>query len=349
MLVPNRHESTDNYRYGFQGQEKDDEIKGEGNSYHAEFWQYDSRIGRRWNPDPIVKTHESPYAAFANNPIWFTDRNGADTTKVAHIKPLLERMGHLSNEMDKVGKQIQESLKILKDVENIVDEHSAWSIALGTISGGLGSIMMEGDYLLGGTADKVDKMYADFEQLQGQFEALFNEYDQIKGYLKIKLGSSEAIQLESTGIEKNSSGVGTGVMAIAMATINKNSNTSKSNFAIYEFDIDGEKFKFGVADATRVTKSDIDVKRPNGSVETIKSGTPVRIYAQYRAALSMSNDVKVSYTTHENTTKLHIKQIEDRTVWKWFQKNGYVPDGNSAHAKKWKKPQQSFFKFKKLK
>ncbi|RXR28859.1 hypothetical protein EQG68_13550, partial [Flavobacterium piscinae] len=32
MLIPNRFESIDDYRYGFQGQEKDDELKGEGNS-----------------------------------------------------------------------------------------------------------------------------------------------------------------------------------------------------------------------------------------------------------------------------------------------------------------------------
>ena len=55
------------YSYGFNGQEKDDEIAGEGNSYTAEFWQYDSRLGRRWNIDPVVKYHESPYACFANN------------------------------------------------------------------------------------------------------------------------------------------------------------------------------------------------------------------------------------------------------------------------------------------
>ncbi len=70
------------YRYGAQGQEKDDEIKGEGNSYTAEFWQYDSRLGRRWNVDPVVKEHESPYVAFANNPIWFVDPSGADTINV---------------------------------------------------------------------------------------------------------------------------------------------------------------------------------------------------------------------------------------------------------------------------
>lgn len=64
---------------------KDDEISGAGNSYTAEFWQYDGRLGRRWNPDPIVKHHESPYAALGNNPIWFIDPNGADTTIVGSI------------------------------------------------------------------------------------------------------------------------------------------------------------------------------------------------------------------------------------------------------------------------
>jgi len=31
MLLPNRHANTSDYRYGFQGQELDNEIKGEGN------------------------------------------------------------------------------------------------------------------------------------------------------------------------------------------------------------------------------------------------------------------------------------------------------------------------------
>ena len=29
--------------------------------------------------DPVIKYHESPYVAFANNPIWLIDPNGADT------------------------------------------------------------------------------------------------------------------------------------------------------------------------------------------------------------------------------------------------------------------------------
>lgn len=35
MLLQKCHGSVDDYRYGFQGQEKDDEIKGEGNSPYA--------------------------------------------------------------------------------------------------------------------------------------------------------------------------------------------------------------------------------------------------------------------------------------------------------------------------
>ena len=58
------------------------EIKGVGNSYTAEFWEYDPRLGRRWNVDPIVKYHESPYATFGNNPIINIDPNGADTINI---------------------------------------------------------------------------------------------------------------------------------------------------------------------------------------------------------------------------------------------------------------------------
>lgn len=65
------------YRYGFNGEEKDDEIAGSGNHYTTEWRELDPRIGGRWwSPDPIVKPWESPYAGFANNPIFFSDPEG---------------------------------------------------------------------------------------------------------------------------------------------------------------------------------------------------------------------------------------------------------------------------------
>ena len=53
---------------------------GEVANFTAEFWQYDSRLGRRWNVDPVFKEYESPYACFAGNPVWFADDRGLDTS-----------------------------------------------------------------------------------------------------------------------------------------------------------------------------------------------------------------------------------------------------------------------------
>jgi RHS repeat-associated protein len=68
MLLPKRHGAVDSYRYGFQGQEKDDEIKGEGNSVNYKFRMHDPRLGRFFAPDPIesIYSWNSPYA-FSNN------------------------------------------------------------------------------------------------------------------------------------------------------------------------------------------------------------------------------------------------------------------------------------------
>jgi hypothetical protein len=78
--MESRSVSSEAYRFGFNGMEKDPEITGqEGSHYTAPFWEYDTRIARRWNVKTVVKFHENSYAAFANNPIWFVVPIGADT------------------------------------------------------------------------------------------------------------------------------------------------------------------------------------------------------------------------------------------------------------------------------
>ena len=69
-----RSYSSSSYRYGMNTQEKVEEL-GSGH-YTALFWEFDSRTGRRWNIDPIMKSWESPYATFSNNPIVNNDPNG---------------------------------------------------------------------------------------------------------------------------------------------------------------------------------------------------------------------------------------------------------------------------------
>jgi hypothetical protein len=76
MGMPGRKYSEGEYRYGFNGQEKSTEIDPTGNSMTAEFWQYDARIGRRWNVDPEQLEYESPYAINRNNPVVISDSEG---------------------------------------------------------------------------------------------------------------------------------------------------------------------------------------------------------------------------------------------------------------------------------
>lgn len=79
MELPGRNFSASiGYRYSINGQEKTPEIAP--NTTTAEFWQYDSRIIRRWNVDPVQKEWESPYLCFSGNPIWLSDRKGDNAT-----------------------------------------------------------------------------------------------------------------------------------------------------------------------------------------------------------------------------------------------------------------------------
>ena len=78
MLMSYRSFSSPVYRYGFNGQEKDDEVSGSGNTNTAEYWEYDTRLGRRWNIDPVIKVWESSYACFSNSPVLVGDIKGND-------------------------------------------------------------------------------------------------------------------------------------------------------------------------------------------------------------------------------------------------------------------------------
>ena len=76
------------YRFAFNGKEKDDEVKGAGNSIAFEARIYDPRLGRFLSVDPWSKEYpwQSSYAYFANSPIWKIDYKGmGDPTKKPEI------------------------------------------------------------------------------------------------------------------------------------------------------------------------------------------------------------------------------------------------------------------------
>ena len=71
VLLTERTSSTAFYRRGFQGQEHDDEVKGEGNSVNFKYRMHDPRIGRFFAVDPLAGKYpyNGPYAFSENRVI----------------------------------------------------------------------------------------------------------------------------------------------------------------------------------------------------------------------------------------------------------------------------------------
>jgi RHS repeat-associated protein len=81
MQMPSRHwqaYSLDQYRFGFQGMRKGNQLYGDGNLYETPFRNYDPRLGRWLLPDPIQHPWQGSYTAFNNNPIYFVDPMGLE-------------------------------------------------------------------------------------------------------------------------------------------------------------------------------------------------------------------------------------------------------------------------------
>ncbi len=78
VQLDGRTVSEGRYRYGYNGMEKDDEVKGEGNSYDFGARIYDSRVGRWLSVDPLELRfcYEAPYVFSGNSPILYNDKGG---------------------------------------------------------------------------------------------------------------------------------------------------------------------------------------------------------------------------------------------------------------------------------
>ena len=80
VQLDGRTVSAETYRYGFNGMEKDDELKGSGNSYDFGARMHDPRLGRWMIRDSKCqkKPYYSPYQAMKNNPLMYNDPDGKD-------------------------------------------------------------------------------------------------------------------------------------------------------------------------------------------------------------------------------------------------------------------------------
>lgn len=77
--------TSEGYRYSFQGQESDPEIKGEGNSINFKYRIHDPRLGRFFSIDPLAAeySYNSPYAFSENRVIDGVELEGLEVQLVS--------------------------------------------------------------------------------------------------------------------------------------------------------------------------------------------------------------------------------------------------------------------------
>jgi len=78
-MMPGRNGNSSDYRFGFNGYENDNEVKGvSGGHISFQDFGYDPRVVKRWNIDPKTRSYpwQSPYVYAANSPIVNIDVDG---------------------------------------------------------------------------------------------------------------------------------------------------------------------------------------------------------------------------------------------------------------------------------
>ena len=96
MAMPERSDTDPTYRYGFQGMEKDNELKGEGKSYITQARLFDPRVGRWMSTDPVFNASSSSYVGLGNNPIILVDIFGTEEEPIPPAPPGIKYEGNAS-------------------------------------------------------------------------------------------------------------------------------------------------------------------------------------------------------------------------------------------------------------
>ena len=108
-----RTQSGGGYRYSFQGQEKDDEVKGEGNSINYKYRMHDPRVGRFFAVDPLAPEYpwNSVYAFSENRVIASIELEG------------LEEIHYLEKQKDGSWGEVQINGQNWVDIQTNLDEN----------------------------------------------------------------------------------------------------------------------------------------------------------------------------------------------------------------------------------
>ena len=111
------------YRYGFNGQEKEDEIVSEGTHTSAQFWMYDTRLGRRWELDPVFNHSASNYSVLNCNPINYIDPKGDEPTPKKVERKIKQLESAVRKEMRRSGNGQAAALANVRSTLSLQDRY----------------------------------------------------------------------------------------------------------------------------------------------------------------------------------------------------------------------------------
>jgi len=131
-LNPLSNSSAGVYRYGFQGQEKDDEIKGSGNSVNYKYRMHDVRTGRFFAVDPLAAKYPY-YSSYA-----FSGNRVIDRVEVGGLYPGL---GQLRYAMKSAGISEQ---KVVGEVKKSMTYAAPIAQDLLIVGAGVGTVLSGG-------------------------------------------------------------------------------------------------------------------------------------------------------------------------------------------------------------
>jgi RHS repeat-associated protein len=102
MMMPGRNWSNTSYRFGFQSQEEDDEVKGEGNHIDFKYRPYDPRVGRFFKIDPLFQKYPalSTYHFSHNSPIGTVEIEGLEGEEV-RFRMMMKAKGGVQAEAER--------------------------------------------------------------------------------------------------------------------------------------------------------------------------------------------------------------------------------------------------------
>lgn len=288
-------DSTFSYRFGFNGMEKDNEVKGSGKSYDYGFRIYNPRIGKFLSVDPLFQSYPwyTPYQFAGNKPIVAIDMDGLEeninTEELAEAPPEPKiKVGDEAQILD-IVKSIQTDLIKAWDGTGMPDAKKVKESGGAIVKDASGNISVHryrvskraGAIRLNWSHKKIPKG----SQLIGDFHT--------HPYSKIDIGKSGYNDFSGTG------------MAFSISDfMSTNRKTSKKGFVAMVYAGEGKAFAMEITDKKLYNKFK---DQYSGSIRGIFDEIDNRVYSK----IQENKDLKYEEVYFETMIEVLNEQNED--------------------------------------